>query len=400
MTIDELLEGVDVDNTSTGANAATTGESTGAAVSTTNTNNTTGTTPGAADEIKEEVVVEETDPYKTTREAMANANKSWRQMLLENYNKRQAENKKKVRSAQIVGLGKALGDLAGAIWGGVASSKNNAPAVVPQAQASKTSQQIEQLIREGVVNARDYDNMMLNLAMQEGQGNITLAKALDELKIRSEAAAKQQAFQSEEAAKGRTFQSEEAAKNRQQQATLSANQIAAQQELAKMQHQNALKLAETKHGYDMALTLLKAQNDAKKDKKKKFTNGQLAVLASVSNEFPKQITENSIVENMLTGEKQNVQRTSDFVADDKYLQQALLKEMSQMIGAGLDPNDELDLQAWAQYKVMNNASAFTGANDQEAFTSPQNLALVIEAIKNGHSADDIVTRWNALHPAK
>ena len=124
------------------------------------------------------------DPYKRTKEAIANANKSWRQMLLDNYEKRQAENKKRVRSAQIVGLGKALGDLVAGIWGGAASLKNNAPAIVPAMQSSKTSEEIEKLINEGVVNAKDYDTMLLNLAMQEEKDKIALAKAYDELGIK------------------------------------------------------------------------------------------------------------------------------------------------------------------------------------------------------------------------
>lgn len=139
------------------------------------------------------------DPYARTREAMGNATKSWRQMLIENHAKRQEENKKRVRNAQIVGLGKALGDMFGAIWAGTSSLKNNAPAVVPAAQASKTAEQVESLIREGIVEAKDYDKMMLNLAMQEGKDDIALAKAMDELGIRQGQLAEQRAYEQKKA---------------------------------------------------------------------------------------------------------------------------------------------------------------------------------------------------------
>lgn len=124
------------------------------------------------------------DPFAYTRAVQQEEMKGWRQMLTENYNKRQEENKKRVRNAQILGIGKALGDMIGAIWGGVASSRNNAPAVVPAPQASKTAEQVEKLIQEGVVNAQDYDKMMLNLSMQEKKDKIALAKAYDELGIK------------------------------------------------------------------------------------------------------------------------------------------------------------------------------------------------------------------------
>ena len=124
------------------------------------------------------------DPYAYTRAVQQEEMKAWRQMLINNHTKRQEENKKRVRNAQILGIGKALGDMIGAIWGGVASSRNNAPAVVPAPQASKTAEQVEKLIQEGVVNAQDYDKMMLNLSMQEGKDKIALAKAYDELGIK------------------------------------------------------------------------------------------------------------------------------------------------------------------------------------------------------------------------
>ena len=115
-------------------------------------------------------------PYAYTRAVQQEEMKGWRQMLIDNHTKRQEENKKRVRNAQILGIGKALGDMVAAIWGGVASSRNNAPAVVPAPQASKTAEQVEKLIQEGVVNAQDYDKMMLNLSMQEGKDKIALAK--------------------------------------------------------------------------------------------------------------------------------------------------------------------------------------------------------------------------------
>ncbi|MBR4029354.1 MAG: hypothetical protein IKJ08_07195 [Alistipes sp.] len=134
-------------------------------------------------------------PYAYTSAVQQEEMKGWRQMLIDNHAKRQKENKKRVRNAQILGIGKALGDMIGAIWGGAASSRNNAPAVVPAPQASKTAEQVEKLIREGVVNAQDYDKMMLNLSMQEGKDKIALAKAMDELGIRQGQLAEQREYE-------------------------------------------------------------------------------------------------------------------------------------------------------------------------------------------------------------
>lgn len=135
------------------------------------------------------------DPYAYTRAVQQEEMKGWRQMLIDNHTKRQEENKKRVRNAQVLGIGKALGDMIGAIWGGVASSRNNAPAVVPAPQASKTAEQVEKLIQEGVVNAQDYDKMMLNLSIQEGKDKIALAKAYDELGIKQSQLAEQREYE-------------------------------------------------------------------------------------------------------------------------------------------------------------------------------------------------------------
>ena len=126
------------------------------------------------------------DPYSRYRKALQEEQKSWRQLLIENYNKRQAEQKKRIRNAQIVGLGKALGDLLGAAFAGAGASKGGYRAIVPQAQAPKSVERVQQLINEGIVSAKDYDSMMLNLAMQEGRDKVAMAKAMDELDIKKQ----------------------------------------------------------------------------------------------------------------------------------------------------------------------------------------------------------------------
>ena len=182
-------------------------------------------TTGQQGSSKEQETVDSTngyDPYSRTRKAMEDANKNWRQMLIESHTKRQEENRKQVRNAQILGIGKALGDMIGAIWGGVASSRNNATAVVPAAQASKTAEQVERLIREGVVSAKDYDNMMLNLALQKGKDEIALARAYDEFGLkqkdaewRAEQARIQREWEEQQKAADRKYNAEQKEKDRQ-----------------------------------------------------------------------------------------------------------------------------------------------------------------------------------------
>lgn len=182
-------------------------------------------TTGQPGSSKEQETVNSTngyDPYSRTRKAIEDANKNWRQMLIDSHTKRQEENRKQVRNAQILGIGKALGDMIGAIWGGVASSRNNATAVVPAAQASKTAEQVERLIREGVVSAKDYDNMMLNLAMQKGKDEIALARAYDEFGLkqkdaewRAEQARIQREWEEQQKAADRKYNEEQKEKDRQ-----------------------------------------------------------------------------------------------------------------------------------------------------------------------------------------
>ena len=142
-------------------------------------------TEAEANAIGEEVrLLQQETAFDNTRKAMEEANKGWRQMLIDSHKKREAERTKRLRSEQIVGLGKALGDLLGAAFAGAGSVRGDYAAVVPQAQAPKSAERIHQLINEGVVNAKDYDNMLQSLAMQEGKERVALAKAQDELDIK------------------------------------------------------------------------------------------------------------------------------------------------------------------------------------------------------------------------
>lgn len=188
----------------------------------------------------------EAEPYERTTKATEDAYKSWRKMMMENYEKRKAENKKRVRDAQIVGLGKALGDLVAGIWGGVSSLKNNAPAIVPARQSSRTSEQIEKLINEGVVNSRDYDTMLQNLAMQEDKDKINLAKAYDELGIKQKQLAEQRSYEELKMAKAHERELEKIAKRGEWQQTLATLKSDLQSAREAKKAENAVQLAKIK----------------------------------------------------------------------------------------------------------------------------------------------------------
>ncbi len=135
------------------------------------------------------------EPYAQTRLAQQEEMKSWRQMLIDSHKKREEERTKRLRNERILGIGKALGDLLGAAFAGAGSTRGNYAAVVPQAQAPKSVERVQQLINEGVVNARDYDKMMQTLAMQEGKDRIALAKAMDEIGIKQSQLAEQREYE-------------------------------------------------------------------------------------------------------------------------------------------------------------------------------------------------------------
>ena len=146
------------------------------------------------------------DPYAQTRLAQQEEMKSWRQMLIDSHKKREEERTKRLRSEQILGIGKALGDLLGAAFAGAGSTRGNSAAVVPQAQAPKSVERVQQLINEGVVNARDYDKMMQALAMQEGKDRIALAKAADELSLRERQLEETRAYEAKKLAEQREYE--------------------------------------------------------------------------------------------------------------------------------------------------------------------------------------------------
>lgn len=271
------------------------------------------------------------DPYTRTREAMGNATKSWRQMLIENHAKRQEENKKRVRSAQIVGLGKALGDMFGAIWAGTSSLKNNAPAVVPAAQASKTAEQVESLIREGIVEAKDYDKMMLNLAMQEGKDDIALAKAMDELGIRQGQLAEQRAYEQKKIADQRDYE--------QQKAELAHER---QKELIGIRHKNSVTQL-TQRGRNAVAAAQARGAKGRGSSKKNYSEADLAIIGAALPEFVNETTEKP----NKYGEPETVTKQKPYKPTDNDMEVELARQKELMRRYKLDPNSEEDKQKWA-----------------------------------------------------
>lgn len=259
------------------------------------------------------------DPYAYTRAAQQEEMKGWRQMLIDNHTKRQEENKKRVRNAQILGIGKALGDMIGAIWGGVASSRNNAPAVVPAPQASKTAEQVEKLIREGVVNAQDYDKMMLNLSMQEGKDKIALAKAYDELGIKQAQLAEQRAYE--------------------QQKLKDAHER--QKELIGIRHTNTTtKLAQRGRN---AVAVALARSGDKNKGKATFSEADMMILGAT---LPEEIEETTQKPDKY-GEMQTITKTKPYKANVNDMKVELARQKELMKHYNLDPNSEGDKQKWA-----------------------------------------------------
>ena len=261
------------------------------------------------------------DPYAYTRAVQQEEMKGWRQMLIDNHTKRQEENKKRVRNAQILGIGKALGDMIGAIWGGVASSRNNAPAVVPAPQASKTAEQVEKLIQEGVVNAQDYDKMMLNLSMQEGKDKIALAKAYDELGIKQSQLAEQREYE--------------------QQKLKDAHER--QKELIGIRHTNTVtQLAQRGKNAVAAAQARGAKNN--------YSEADLAIIGAALPEFVNETTEKP----NKYGEMETVTKKKPYKPTDNDMEVELARQKELMKRYKLDPNSEEDKQKWATIVSNHN----------------------------------------------
>ena len=300
-----------------------------------------------------------TDPYESTRKAMEEANKGWRQMLIDNHTKRQEENKKRVRNAQILGIGKALGDMIGAIWGGVASSRNNAPAVVPAPQASKTAEQVEKLIQEGVVNAQDYDKMMLNLSMQEGKDKIALAKAYDELGIKQAQLAEQRAYEAKKLQEQRSYDEQKAEKAFERQKELRRITFTNNTSLLKQRGENAIAVAQVKKG--------------DKDKgKATFSDGDKAILGAI---IPDTITKE--------GKYGEVEVPNKPTTNQLMLELARQKEL--MKRYKLDPNSEEDKQKWAT--IVSNHNILIAALPDVA------QEKIMAALLAGYTGEEVLAHF-------
>ena len=336
-------------------------------------------TEAEANAIGEEVrLLQQETAFDNTRKAMEEANKGWRQMLIDSHKKREAERTKRLRSEQIVGLGKALGDLLGAAFAGAGSVRGNYAAVVPQAQAPKSAERIHQLINEGVVNAKDYDNMLQSLAIQEGRDKIALAKSMDELKLRDQQQAEQRRFAQAQAEQQRDFaKSERIAQQEFQTQRDKTNQLFQASEAAKNRNFQ-VRLAQMKEQLD------KSNSDKNK---KKFNDGELSILAAISSTFPETIKEISEVYDPLTDSTKRVEQDKTFVADDKTLATYLLKEKGKMQREGLNPASEDDMRVWS-YMVVHSDSIDALVNNGVP------KARIIEAIKVGWTIDDIYNHFN------
>lgn len=312
-----------------------------------------------ADEQDLALIAEEfqPDPYAYTRAVQEAATKSWRQMLIDSHKKREAERTKRLRSEQIVGIGKALGDLLGAAFAGAGSTKGDYAAIVPQAQAPKSVERIHSLINEGIVNAKDYDNMMFNLAMQKGKEDIALAKAYDDLHLRQRQIAAQQKFAEGQAKEQRDFQAAEAQKQR---------DFTAARDEKKREHAAAVKaIKET------------ATKDPKSNKK--FTDGDIAILAAISASFPEYVNKESEVTDPLTNTTKTIKSKVPFVGDEQTWETYLLQENGKMLRFGLNPNSEEDKLIWSQYLIHKDTLDKLASEDK-----------IKKALKEGYTVQEII----------
>ena len=300
------------------------------------------------------------DPYAYTRAVQQEEMKGWRQMLIDNHTKRQEENKKRVRNAQILGIGKALGDMIGAIWGGVASSRNNAPAVVPAPQASKTAEQVEKLIQEGVVNAQDYDKMMLNLSMQEGKDKVALAKAYDELGIKQAQLAEQREYE--------------------RQKLKDAHER--QKELIGIRHTNTVtQLAQRGRNAVAAAQARGAKGG--RGAKKSYSEADLAILGAALPEFVNETTEKP----NKYGEMETVTKKKPYKATDNDMDIELARQKEQMKQYNLNPDKEEDKEKWA--------TAISSIGELAARLPQASREQLLAALVSGLTGEEIITMWNA-----
>ena len=294
------------------------------------------------EEIKaneQEAMTIEVDPYAYTGAVQQEEMKGWRQRLIDNHTKRQEDNKKRVRNAQILGIGKALGDMIGAIWGGVASSRNNAPAVVPAPQASKTAEQVERLIQEGVVSAQDYDKMMLNLSMQEGKDKIALAKAYDELGIKQAQLAEQREYEQQKLAEQREYE---------QQKLKDAHER--QKELIGLRHTNTITQLRKRGENAVAVAQARATENGA-GRKKNYSQADLAIIGAALPEFVEETT----AKPNKYGELETATKKKPYKPTDNDMEIELARQKERMKHYKLDPNSEDDKARWATIVLAEKA---------------------------------------------
>ncbi|MBR5105357.1 MAG: hypothetical protein IKU93_02850 [Alistipes sp.] len=307
-----------------------------------------------------------TDPYEATKKAQEEAYKSWRTMLADNYKKRQEENKKKVRNAQIVGLGKALGDLVAGIWGGVVSSKNNVPAIVPAMQSSKTSEQIEKLINEGVVNSKDYDTMLQNLALQQEKDKIALAKSYDELGIKHKSLAEQREYETKKLQEQRKYEEQKAEKA-----------FERQKELRRIDNTNKMAL-QIQRGKDMVAAAQIRNNGGERPK---FSDGDMAILGAA---LPEEITVTTEKPNKY-GEVETSTQTKPYKPNANDMRLELARQKEEMKRYGLSPDKKEDLFKWASI-ISDKKSLITALPNVSA-------AQIMAALVAGYTGEEVLAHF-------
>lgn len=302
------------------------------------------------------------EPYAQTRLAQQEEMKSWRQMLIDSHKKREEERTKRLRSEQILGIGKALGDLLGAAFAGAGSLRGNYAAVVPQAQAPKSVERVQQLINEGVVNAQDYDKMMQTLAMQEGKDRIALAKAMDELGIKQSQLAEQREYGQQKIADQRNYEQAKAKVAHERQKELRSISFANQSSLLAKKGENAL-------------AIVKAKKDGDKNpSNNKFTDGDKAILGAV---IPETITKEGKYGEVEVPNKPTTNQ----------LTLTLARQKDQMKQYNLNPDKEEDKEKWA--------IAISSIGELATRLPQASKEQLLAALISGLTGEEIITMWNA-----
>lgn len=267
------------------------------------------------------------DPYAQTRLAQQEEMKSWRQMLIDSHKKREEERTKRLRNERILGIGKALGDLLGAAFAGAGSLRGNYAAVVPQAQAPKSVERVQQLINEGVVNAKDYDKMMQTLAMQEGKDKIALAKAMDELGIKQS----QREYEAKKLAEQREYEEKKLEKAHER-----------QKELIGLRHTNTVTQLAQRGKNAVAVAQARATKNGV-GSKKNYSQADLAIIGAALPEFVEEITEKP----NKYGELETATKKKPYKPTDNDMEIELARQKELMKHYKLDPGSEDDKARWA-----------------------------------------------------